>query len=155
MLAHELAHLKRGDHWVRRLELLVLGLHWWNPVAWVGPAAGGGVRGTLLRRAWVAWALPGAAEAYAEALVATAAFLAGHRLPRASGATGAGRVSPLRRRLSMILRDPSSGSGARPAPGAALIFGGLCLLVLPALAPDGPPEPAGAAAPAAPAIAKG
>ena len=34
LLAHELAHLRRGDHWVRRLELLVLGMYWWHPVVW-------------------------------------------------------------------------------------------------------------------------
>ena len=34
VLIHELAHLKRRDHWVRRLEAVVLGLDWWNPVAW-------------------------------------------------------------------------------------------------------------------------
>ena len=35
VLAHELAHLARGDHWVRRLELVVLGAYWWFPVAWL------------------------------------------------------------------------------------------------------------------------
>ncbi len=34
VLAHELAHLRRGDHWVRRLEALACGLYWWDPVAW-------------------------------------------------------------------------------------------------------------------------
>src|SRR5262249_55524208 len=34
LLLHELAHWRRGDHWVRRLELLALGLYWWHPVAW-------------------------------------------------------------------------------------------------------------------------
>src|SRR2546423_1746173 len=34
LLAHELAHLRRGDPWLRLLELIVLGLYWWHPVAW-------------------------------------------------------------------------------------------------------------------------
>jgi beta-lactamase regulating signal transducer with metallopeptidase domain len=34
LLLHELAHLRRADHRVRWLELLVLGLYWWHPVAW-------------------------------------------------------------------------------------------------------------------------
>src|SRR4051794_329748 len=29
LLTHELAHLKRRDHWVRWLELLVTALYWW------------------------------------------------------------------------------------------------------------------------------
>src|SRR5262249_2236046 len=35
LLAHELAHVRRFDHWVRWLELLVLALYWWYPLAWV------------------------------------------------------------------------------------------------------------------------
>jgi bla regulator protein BlaR1 len=34
LLVHELAHLRRRDHWTRLLELVVLGLYWWHPVAW-------------------------------------------------------------------------------------------------------------------------
>ena len=34
LLARGLAHLKRGDHWVRWLEAIVLGLYWWDPIAW-------------------------------------------------------------------------------------------------------------------------
>jgi beta-lactamase regulating signal transducer with metallopeptidase domain len=32
LLVHERAHFRRGDHWVRVLELAVTGLHWWNPL---------------------------------------------------------------------------------------------------------------------------
>ena len=35
LLIHELAHLKRRDHWVRWLELIVAGLYWWNPAVWL------------------------------------------------------------------------------------------------------------------------
>jgi WD40 repeat protein len=35
LLAHELAHLRRGDHLVRWLELLVCGLYWWCPLVWL------------------------------------------------------------------------------------------------------------------------
>jgi beta-lactamase regulating signal transducer with metallopeptidase domain len=34
VLAHELAHLRRRDHWVRGLELVVSVLYWWNPLVW-------------------------------------------------------------------------------------------------------------------------
>ena len=36
LLLHELAHLKRHDHWVRWLELIVGGLYWWHPAVWWG-----------------------------------------------------------------------------------------------------------------------
>ena len=34
ILAHEIAHLVRRDHWVRWLELGVFACYWWNPIAW-------------------------------------------------------------------------------------------------------------------------
>ncbi|HEY7921558.1 MAG TPA: M56 family metallopeptidase, partial [Vicinamibacteria bacterium] len=39
LLAHELAHVHRRDHWVRLLELLATALFWWYPVAWWARAA--------------------------------------------------------------------------------------------------------------------
>jgi beta-lactamase regulating signal transducer with metallopeptidase domain len=56
VLAHELAHWKRRDHWVRGLELAAGCLWWWNPVFWF-------VRHHLRQTAelawdaWVGWAL--------------------------------------------------------------------------------------------------
>jgi hypothetical protein len=103
LLAHELAHLRRGDHWVRRLELLVLGLYWWNPIAWWA-------RHELQEAeeqccdAWVVWALPAAAEAYATALLETVAFLSLPRSVLPLGASGIGHTQRLKRRLTMILQ---------------------------------------------------
>src|SRR4029077_17555316 len=34
LIAHELAHYRRGDHWVRAFELVVSGVFWWHPVVW-------------------------------------------------------------------------------------------------------------------------
>jgi beta-lactamase regulating signal transducer with metallopeptidase domain len=34
ILAHELAHVRRKDHWVRLLELFISTLFWWHPVVW-------------------------------------------------------------------------------------------------------------------------
>ncbi len=115
VLAHELAHWKRCDHWVRRLESIVLGLYWWYPGAWWA-------RRRLERAeeeccdAWVVWALPSIAGAYAEALVATAAFLSGYRNSLPLGASGAGCTRPLKRRLNMILCDRSAGPVAHATP---------------------------------------
>jgi RND family efflux transporter MFP subunit len=133
VIAHELAHLKRRDHWVRRLEAVVLGLYWWNPVTWWA-------RRQLERAeeaccdAWVVWALPTAAGAYVEALVTTAVYLSGLRFPLPLGASGAGRVLPLTRRLNMILSDRSTSSLARNVPRAVLVLGVLALPFLPSLA---------------------
>ena len=36
VLSHELAHFQRKDHWVRRLEVLVSIVYWWNPmIPWI------------------------------------------------------------------------------------------------------------------------
>ncbi len=34
ILAHELSHIKRGDHLIRWLEWFVCVVFWWNPIAW-------------------------------------------------------------------------------------------------------------------------
>ncbi len=139
VLIHELAHLRRRDHWVRRLEAVVLGLYWWNPVAWWARRQVEQAEEQCCD-SWVLWTLPGAAEAYAEALVATAVFLSGPRMPWPVGATGVGRVRPLRRRLEMILHDPAVDLGVRSAPRAALLLGVVSLVILPAWATGRPPR---------------
>ena len=123
---------------MRRLEAVVLGLYWWNPVAWWA-------RREVERAeedccdAWVVWALPSAAGAYVEALAATAVYLSGLRLPVPVGASGAGRVRPLTRRLNLILSDRSTGSLGRKVPGLMLGPGMLALALLPVMAGGQPP----------------
>lgn len=37
LLLHELAHIKRGDHWLRMLELAIRVVYWWLPgIGWIG-----------------------------------------------------------------------------------------------------------------------
>ena len=35
ILTHELAHLRRRDHWISRLELVTGLIWWWNPLYWL------------------------------------------------------------------------------------------------------------------------
>ncbi len=137
LVLHELAHLKRRDHWVRWIELVIAGLYWWHPVVW------------WLRRAlreaeeqccdaWVVWAMPRGARTYATALLAALDYVSGARqLPAgasvvASATVGNGHVSSLKRRLRMIVR-------ARTPRGLSLVgrlaVVGLATLLLP-LAPS-------------------
>jgi bla regulator protein blaR1 len=104
LLAHELAHLRRRDHWVRRLELVVGGLYWWHPAVWW---ARHGLREAEEQccDAWVVWALPELAPAYANVLVETVAFLSQARSRPLLEASGIGHVKTLKRRLKMIMRD--------------------------------------------------
>jgi beta-lactamase regulating signal transducer with metallopeptidase domain len=103
LLVHELAHLRRRDHWVRRLEFVVLGLYWWHPVAWYARRE--------LREAeeqccdaWVVAALPGSGRTYAAALVDALDFLSTDAPAVPLAASGIGQVADLKRRLTMILR---------------------------------------------------
>src|SRR5439155_14590304 len=97
LLAHELAHYRRRDHWVRLVEFLALGLYWWCPVVWWARRE--------LREAeeeccdaWVVWALPEASKAYANALVETLDFLSGSPAALPPVASGLGHLNLLRRR---------------------------------------------------------
>jgi beta-lactamase regulating signal transducer with metallopeptidase domain len=130
LLAHELAHLRRRDHWVRRLELVVLGLFWWHPVAWWARCELAEAEEACCD-AWVLWALPEAAPAYAAALVETVAFLSRARRPVPVAASGAGRIKTLKRRLFMILQRPSPRALSGAGLFAVLGFGGLLLPLLP------------------------
>ncbi len=80
VLAHELAHIRRKDHLVRWLEVCVLVLFWWYPIAWWASRE--------LRRAeeeccdaLVIWALPESRQTYALALCETIDFLVETPLP--------------------------------------------------------------------------
>lgn len=74
ILAHELAHLRRRDHWIRIIELVATVLHWWNPLVWL-------VRRRLHQveeqccDAWVSWLYPDRLHGYAESLLKAAELL--------------------------------------------------------------------------------
>lgn len=135
LLAHELAHLRRGDHWVRRLELLVRAAYWWNPVVrW----ACSGLRQAEEEccDAWVIWAMPSAARSYADALVETVGFLSESKTAVPAAATGVGYTDNLKWRLTMIMRGSNPRSLSRGARCAMLVFGAAVLPLLPAVAQD-------------------
>ncbi len=127
LLVHELAHYRRGDHWVRFVEMLVVGLFWWHPVVWWA-------RHELHEAeehccdAWVVWTLAGADRAYATALLQTVAFVSQSRCPLPAAASGIGQVRHLRRRLTMIMQ----GKTPRSLSWAGLLaIVGLGVLLLP------------------------
>jgi beta-lactamase regulating signal transducer with metallopeptidase domain len=125
ILTHELAHLRRGDHWVSRLELAAGLIWWWNPLYWLTRARLD-ADAELACDAWVVWAQPKNRLAYAEVLFDLCATLSFPSSPAPTlGVAGSGRF--LERRLTMILHDHVS---CRLSPLGLL---GACLLVLFAL----------------------
>ena len=108
VLCHELAHLRRHDHWIHRLDLLVKILFWWHPVSWW-------VRRRVHEEAdyccdaWVTWLMPQDRRAYAEALLKTRLFLG--NTSRAVPVAGTAVITPgarrLARRLTMVMTQTS------------------------------------------------
>lgn len=155
LLAHELAHVKRRDPWLRPLELLIVALWWWHPVAWW---ARRNLRAAEERAcdALVLRHRPDRARAYADALVSAAAFLVPPRTEVPVLATGFG-VRQLEERLTMILHgSPERPLGRRALFAAGAVLG-LALLVaptsdVPAATPDdlAPSSPAPVASPPRP-----
>ena len=90
LIAHELAHLKRKDHWIRWLDLAVTGLYWWHPVVWW---ARRGLREAEEQccDAWAVWAMPRGSRSYASALLAALEFVSG--APTAGVAAAAAVIS--------------------------------------------------------------
>ena len=108
VLLHELAHLRRRDHWVRWIELIIGCVYWWHPVVWL-------VRKRLRDEAdfccdaWVTALLPTSRGAYARALVATRQYISESR--DATPAVGLGittnRTKRFARRLTMVMTNRS------------------------------------------------
>ncbi len=104
VIAHELAHLRRRDHWVGWLLLLAECLWWWNPLFWY-------VRRQLRLNAelacdaWVVWLLPGDRRAYAEALIEVTQIVSQTAGPALALGMSSGGRQAFERRLTMIMRE--------------------------------------------------
>ncbi len=130
ILLHELAHVRRGDPWIRLVELAASVVFFWHPVVFAARAA--------LRRAeeqccdaHVLRALPGHAVDYARALVKTIEFLS--CVPRRVSVwtTGVAPVDSIERRLTMIL-DHEAPARLRPIARIGLLaLLGVALAIFP------------------------
>jgi beta-lactamase regulating signal transducer with metallopeptidase domain len=127
LLAHELAHYYRRDHWVRWFEMLVLAVHWWNPVAWWARRQ---LRVAEERccDAWAIWLLDGEAHCYGRTLLETIDFLADARTVSPMAASGMGTSGNLKGRFEMILE---SRFGRRLSWRTRLAVAATAVLVLP------------------------
>ena len=130
LIAHELAHVCRRDHWVRRFELLVSALFWWHPVTWWARRA---MRQAAEEScdAWVVHALPGHAQAYAKGLLKTVEFVVDAQSPVPALACGAGGAKHLRERLTMILTERVAQPSSRRQRWLLALLAGALLFVVP------------------------
>jgi len=126
VLAHELAHLRRGDHWVSRLELIAGIAWWWNPVYWWARHRVD-AEAELACDAWVVATLPRDRITFAESLIRICSAPSLARSPAPSvGVAGSGR--DFERRLTMILSDRVS---ARPSLATMFAAALLAALAVP------------------------
>ena len=103
---HELAHLRRRDHWVCWAELIIGGLYWWNPVVWF-------VRlrlrdeADLCCDAWVTALLPTGRRAYAQALLDTRKHTSVTQpaMPSVGLGVTTKRAKRFARRLTMVMTE--------------------------------------------------
>jgi bla regulator protein blaR1 len=139
LLAHELAHLRRRDIWVRWLEVLATAIYWWHPLL-------GLIRRRLREseeQCCDAWVVAVAErKAYATALMETVEFLDCPLVPAAPAfASGASPVHDLQRRLTMIMRGSTRGRLSRCGAIAILGVAMAALAVGPAFSNAQPDEP--------------
>lgn len=114
-LAHERAHHQRGDLLANWLSLVVLAVHWWNPVAWVAIRAFREDQEFAADAHVLAASGPGAVASYAHVLARAAGI----------GALPACNLNPrstLKGRLMML--------GQKPRPRRRLAIGGSALVML-------------------------
>ncbi|MGB7160744.1 MAG: M56 family metallopeptidase, partial [Tepidisphaeraceae bacterium] len=140
VIAHELAHLRRRDHWVRLFELPVTVALWWHPLVWV---ARRGLREAEEQccDAWAVSVLPAGRRSYADALISAMESIARPiRLPL--GATGLGRLATLRRRLAMIIAQPPPKSLSHTGRLAVVALLGIVAII--PVRGQAPEKPAGA-----------
>src|SRR5438093_5445555 len=146
LLAHELAHFLRRDHWVRVLEYLAGGLFWWHPAVWLA-RTGIEVAEEECCDAWVVGGLAASPRRYAEALLATVDFEAELRRPcLPPGACAANRSARLlhRRLVGIIHADRPRRLRGGVVVRAAVVAALLTQPVLRAATrqdPEPPPEP--------------
>jgi beta-lactamase regulating signal transducer with metallopeptidase domain len=126
LLAHELAHVKRRDHWAAWLELLGMCAYWWLPPFWLA-------RRRLRQAAdqaadaWAVWVL-GGRKAYARSLLEVIELLSASPPALPALGQGLGARETVARRLTMIIREPLCRRLSWRGRLAALALG---LLVLP------------------------
>jgi WD40 repeat protein/beta-lactamase regulating signal transducer with metallopeptidase domain len=125
LVEHELAHLRRRDHFVRLLELAALAAYWWCPLVWLARSELRRVEEEACDLEVVA-AAPGSGYAYASAILETIDYLAGVA-PAPALASRIGDGASLRRRLELILANRHPRPAGRAHRGIALA--GLALLV--------------------------
>lgn len=128
LVAHEYAHLKRRDHWVRWFELFVCSLYGWHPAYWIARSRARQAEEYCCDALVLERIAPADARCYANVLLKAAEFAAGldHHPPRLASCMGS--RDSLKGRIQMILGDSTS---IRLSLTASLLSLAIAIVVLP------------------------
>ncbi|MBM80945.1 MAG: hypothetical protein CMJ78_10165 [Planctomycetaceae bacterium] len=124
LVAHELAHYRRRDHWVRQLEFFAVGLFWWLPTTWWARRQ---IESAEERSCdqLVLQIFPEHPRCYADSLLKTLEFLSGED-PQPAVCSQFCRPDSWRRRFDAIFQEPPRRH--RPVAFTALIIASVALL---------------------------
>lgn len=126
VLAHELGHIRRRDHWVRWMEWLACVAFWWNPITWIARRQ---LRITeeICCDALVLHQFQSNSKSYAGTLLSVAEFLATPALRPPAVASAIHHGGSLQRRLEMIISGTLPKKMQRPWRAGTLVAAA-CLL---------------------------
>jgi beta-lactamase regulating signal transducer with metallopeptidase domain/thiol-disulfide isomerase/thioredoxin len=134
ILAHELAHHLRRDHWTNLLAFHVTTLFWWHPVAWFARRELSAAAEASCD-AWVLERLGAARKSYAQTLLAAVDFVTRQKLPRPAFGLSYGESHSLRRRVE-LLATPNVTSNVSRTGVILLALGASILIFYPAQAQE-------------------
>lgn len=132
IIAHELGHFMRRDHWANLFALVVTTLFWWNPIVWIArrqlsAAAEACCDAVVLER------LLGSRKSYAETLLTVVDSLTSTAPQRSAFGVTFGESHSLRRRFEMIADADVSARMTRSG-WILLALGFATLMLVPARA---------------------
>lgn len=139
LLRHELAHYRRGDQWVRILQIVVTTVFWWHPMVWLAASELEAAEEQCCD-AWVVAQDRSSRRRYAEAILDTVDFLSDKpATPLPVAASGLGRVPLLQRRIKAIMQGDVHGTLSTRGRVAVIALTTI-LPIQPALLPAKSPE---------------
>lgn len=133
LVAHELAHLRRRDHWTACIQVFASALLWWHPLARL--ALGRIERyAELACDAWAVRAVNGRRRDYAEAIIGVVERLGTRHCAVPAPAAGGGGKRALVERLWVVMASSATASGSRTILAVAFA---MIALLLPTISTQG------------------
>ncbi len=132
IIAHELGHFTRRDHWANLFAFFVTTLFWWNPIAWIA-RRGVTMAAEACCDALALERLSGSRTSYAKTLLEVVDFVATRKPLRPTVGTTFGESHALKRRFETLV-DSNVTTHVSRAGWVLLTFGFAMLLLLPARA---------------------